>query len=105
MLLCFMHRILPIILLLCASVANAQHIVRSDADSVIVATGSTYKFSVDTHEDSGLVSTATTVQDILREIRGLLMKVTDSSGKEKKEGILVTGDRLFSGDFSTPIGV
>lgn len=100
-----MYRLLPFILLFCATVVNAQHIVRSDSDSVVVVTGSTYKFSVDTHEDSGLVSTATTVQDILREIRGFLMKVTDSSGKEKKEGSLITGDRLVAGSVSTPIGV
>ena len=80
----YMHRLLSIMLLFCTTVTNAQHIVRSDSDSIVVVTGSTYRFSVDTPEDSGLVSTATTVQDLLREIRGFQMRVTDSSGKEKK---------------------
>ena len=40
---------------------NSTHIARITKDSVIVATGSTFSFTVDTPEDSGLVTTNTTV--------------------------------------------
>jgi hypothetical protein len=44
---------------------NATHIGRITKDSIIVITGSTYSFTVDTPEDSGLVSTNTTVKQLL----------------------------------------
>ena len=44
---------------------NSTHIVRIAKDSVIVITGSTFSFTVDTPEDSGLVSINTTVKQLI----------------------------------------
>lgn len=78
---------------------NATHIVRITKDSIIVAKGSTYSFTVDTHEDSGLVSTHTTVHQLLSQVRSKnnvnqAYAVTDRNGGEKNSGYLSTGDRL-----------
>src|SRR5258705_9901095 len=48
---------------------NPTHIARITKDSIVVITGSTYAFTVDTHPDSGLVSTRTTVTQLLSQIK------------------------------------
>ncbi len=78
---------------------NSTHIVRIAKDSVLVVTGSTFSFTVDTPEDSGLVSTNTTVKQLISEIRskhGSAQQylVTDKDGNKKDEGYLLNGDRL-----------
>ena len=78
---------------------NSSHIARITKDSVIVATGSTFSFTVDTPEDSGLVTTNTTVQKLLTQITSKngefqQYKVTTKDGIRKDAGNLVTGDRL-----------
>ena len=70
-------------------------------DSLIVANGSTYSFSVDTPEDSGLVSTNTTVKVLLSEINSKngttqQYEIFNKDGGTKNEGVLVTGDRLVN---------
>jgi len=78
---------------------NSTHIPRIKKDSIIVITGSTYSFTVDTPEDSGLVSTATTVKHLSSQIKskdGSIQQyiITDQEGNKKDEGYLLNGDRL-----------
>ena len=78
---------------------NSSHIVRITRDSIIVITSSTYSFTVDTPEDSGLVSTNTTVKQLISTIRskdGSAQQylVIDKGGVKKEAGELITGDRL-----------
>ncbi|HKC37883.1 MAG TPA: hypothetical protein VKB95_17525, partial [Chitinophagaceae bacterium] len=78
---------------------NAAHIGRITKDSIIVITGSTYLFTVDTPQDSGLVSTNTTVKQLISGIRSKdgsaqQYSVTDKAGVKKDAGELITGDRL-----------
>jgi len=79
---------------------NSTHIARITKDSVIVITGSTYSFTVDTPEDKGLVSTNTTVQQLLQQVTSKdgsiqTYKITDKDGGTKTEGDIVTGDHLI----------
>jgi len=79
--------------------ASAIHIASVTKDTIIVVTGSTYSFTVDTPEDSGLVSTNTTVQQLLSEINakdGSIQKylVTNKEGSKKNNGYLSSGDHL-----------
>lgn len=78
---------------------NSTHIARITNDTVYVITGSTYSFTVDTPEDQGLVSTTTTVQQLLQQIiskNGSRQSytVTDKDGNTKTRGPLINGDRL-----------
>jgi hypothetical protein len=78
---------------------NSTHIAKITKDSIIVITGSTYSFTVDTPEDSGLVSTNTTVKQLFSQIKskdGSAQQylVTDKDGNKKVEGYLLSGDRL-----------
>jgi len=79
---------------------NATHIGLITKDTIVVATGSTYAFTVDTPEDSGLVSTNTTVQQLFAQINakdGSIQKhlVTNKEGSKKDNGYLSTGDHLI----------
>ena len=79
---------------------NSTHIGRITNDSIIVITGTTYSFTVDTPEDSGLVSTNTTVKQLLSQIKskdGSAQQylVTDKDGNKKDEGYLLNGDKLI----------
>ena len=87
---------------------TSAHIARITKDSIIVINGTTYSFTVDTPEDSGLVSTNTTVAQLISGIRskdGSVQQysVTDKNGISKEAGHLITGDRLIvtSGDGKT----
>jgi polygalacturonase len=48
--------------------AQAPHIVRITKDTLVVATGSTYAFTVDTKENEGLVSTKADEKQLLAEL-------------------------------------
>src|SRR5258705_643818 len=79
---------------------NAAHIGRITKDSIIVITGSTYSFTVDTPEDSGLVSTNTTVKQLVSEVKasdGSSQKyvVTHKDGSIEDNGYLLNGDHLI----------
>jgi hypothetical protein len=79
---------------------SATHIASIDKNGIAVVNGSTYLFTVDTPEDKGLVSTNTTVADLLREVTSIdgavkTYKVTDKHGVTKTEGAIETGDRLL----------
>src|SRR5690242_10066564 len=47
---------------------QATHLGGIIKDTIVVITGSTYRFTVDTPEDQGLVSTKPTVKELLEEI-------------------------------------
>ncbi|WP_084291822.1 endopygalactorunase [Pedobacter nyackensis] len=78
---------------------RAANIAKITNDSLILIGGSTYRFTVDTPEDKGLVATNITVKDLHAQIRakdGSNQKYTvlNSNGIAKTEGELVSGDRL-----------
>jgi len=78
---------------------NATHIARITKDSLVVLSGSTYSFTVDTPEDQGLVPTKTTVQQLLQQIiskdgSAQIYSFTDKNGLAKTNGNLETGDHL-----------
>lgn len=78
---------------------RSPNIARITADSLIVIGGSTYRFTVDTPEDQGLVTTNVNVNELLQQIAakdGPAQKyaVLNSSGGLKTDGLLVNGDRL-----------
>lgn len=75
---------------------QASHIARISKDTVVIITGSTYAFTVDTKEDQGLVSTKATSAQLLAElvakdgssqqysIQGNQLIVTAQDGKATK---------------------
>jgi len=78
---------------------NATHIARITRDSIIVTTGTTYSFSVDTPEDSGLVQTTPSVKQLLSQIISAdgskqQYKVRDEAGAIKYNQALQSGDLL-----------
>ncbi|RPE09705.1 endopygalactorunase [Chitinophaga lutea] len=79
--------------------SNATHILRISGDTLVVATGSTYVFTVDTHPDSGLVSTRPTVPQLLSQLtaqNGAAQQyvLSGKNGTPKTDGLVETGDRL-----------
>lgn len=81
------------------STKNATHIASITNDKIIVITGSTYAFTVDTHADSGLVSTRTSVTQLLSQITSKdgsaqQHNISSKEGNIKTEGELISGDQL-----------
>lgn len=79
--------------------ANASHIVKIGKDTIVVTTGKTYSFTVDTPEDQGLVYTKPGVEQLLNEIvskDGSVQnyKVISKNGDIKTKGSIDNGDRL-----------
>jgi len=79
---------------------HSTHIARITKDSIIVITGTTYSFTVDTPEDSGLVLTNTTVGQLISEINSKdgsdqQYFITDKDGVTKREGRLQPGNKLI----------
>ena len=75
------------------------HIARITRDSLVVLSGSTYSFTVDTPEDQGLISTKTSIQQLLQQITSKdgsaqTYKITDKGGLIKTSGDLEAGDHL-----------
>src|SRR5687768_2643406 len=69
---------------------HATHIAAITKDSIVVITGSTYRFTVDTPEDQGLVSTRPTVAQFLLQITsqdGSMQQyhITDKTGHPRSE--------------------
>jgi polygalacturonase len=80
--------------------SNAPHIGGLNGDTLVVATGSTYSFTVDTPEDKGLVSTKPDIKELLTEIAAKdgsaqSYRITGKDGVEKT-GDLETGDHLVA---------
>jgi len=79
---------------------NARNIARIANDSLVLISGTTYLFTVDTPEDQGLVSTKVSVGDLpgqLASTNGNAQKYTviDQNGKTKTDGDINTGDKLI----------
>jgi polygalacturonase len=80
---------------------KSTHIAAITKDSIIVITGSTYAFTVDTPEDSGLISTTTTVQQLFAQVTakdgsGQKYIITTKDGNTKNAGALSSGDQLLA---------
>ncbi len=78
---------------------EAPHIIRISKDTIVLATGSTYEFSVDTPEDKGLVATTPTVAQLMQELRAedgsvQQYKVVAIDGSTKSTGYITDRDRL-----------
>jgi len=78
---------------------NATHIARITGDSIVVISGATYSFTVDTPEDSGLVQTTPNAKQLLAQIISAdgskqQYKVRDKAGVVKKNQELESGDLL-----------
>lgn len=82
-------------------VPGASHISRINGDTIVVITGSTYSYTVDTPEDQGLISTNPGVAGLTKQLRGKngstqVYEVTDAKGVTKTTGPIVTGDHLVA---------
>lgn len=80
--------------------AYATHIAAITNNSIVVVTGSTMRFTVDTPEDQGLCSTRPTVKQLLEQISSTdgsiqQYKLTDKTGNVKTEGTIEPNDRLI----------
>lgn len=78
---------------------SATHIIEITKGTIVIVAGSTYRFTVDTPEDKGLVSAIIDVKQLEKQLAskdGSLQKykVTDKNGLLKKEGDVETGDQL-----------
>ena len=79
--------------------SQATQIVAIKNNTIVVVTGSTYRFTVDTPEDQGLVSTRPTVQQLLQQLTSKdgsvqQYRITDKQGNIKSNGDIITGDQL-----------
>src|SRR5687767_8517827 len=78
---------------------HATHIAAKKKDTIVVIAGSTYRFTVDTPEDQGLVSTRPTVNQLLDQLTSKdgsvqQYRITNATGTTKNEGDIISGDRL-----------
>jgi polygalacturonase len=74
---------------------TATHIVAIKADTIIIASSSTYRFTVDSPEDQGLVSTRLNVTELLAQLQSRDGKPLKCGIKGKENGFIETGDRLI----------
>ncbi|MEE1945290.1 glycosyl hydrolase family 28-related protein [Pedobacter sp. KR3-3] len=79
--------------------ARSPHIIQISANQLLLASGNTYRFTVDTPEDKGLVSTRATVDEIITEIvsadgSAQQYQIKDSRGTLKNTGTISEGDWL-----------
>lgn len=80
--------------------ANTTNVAAITNDSLILITGSTYSFTVDTPEDAGLIATAISVDEIENQITAKdgsdqEYRIIDPTGAIKRKGGIETGDRLM----------
>ncbi|WP_419700883.1 endopygalactorunase [Mucilaginibacter sp. NFX135] len=77
---------------------NARNIARITNDSLVLISGTTYLFTVDTPEDQGLISTKVSVNDLPGQLAsdGSAQHYTiiDKAGITKTSGDIQTGDKL-----------
>ncbi|WP_300597446.1 endopygalactorunase [Niabella sp.] len=75
---------------------NSRYIAAVHNDTVEVVSGTTYAFTVDTPEDSGLIATAPSTADFLADIgsNGSRYTLSSADGSAKTSGSIATGDRL-----------
>lgn len=79
---------------------HATHIAGIVKDTLIIATGSTFQYTVDTPEEQGLVSTKTGVKQLLLQVNSKdgsaqQYKITGKDGSDKKDGDVITGDHFI----------
>src|SRR5215213_5504350 len=76
---------------------NAKHIIGIKGDTIIVVKGTTYRFTVDTPEDKGLVSTKPKVDELISEIipKNGIIHIAGKDGNKRDSGEIITGDRLI----------
>ncbi|MBZ4190608.1 endopygalactorunase [Niabella beijingensis] len=69
-----------------------------DGDTLLITTGATYSFSVDTPEDSGLVQITPTVAQLLSAFRDAAVpyQISAANGTHKTSGTVAAGDRLIA---------
>ncbi|MBO9154025.1 endopygalactorunase [Chitinophaga sp. GCM10012297] len=108
--------VLAFITMACFAVsATAQqlpspHIARITKDSVIVITGVTQRFTVDSPEDQGPVPTAVNTALLPRELiasfpNAAMINVVGKDGLAKTQGTLETGDKVAAGGRMYHIGL
>jgi hypothetical protein len=78
---------------------HATHVAGINFDSIILITGTTYSFTVDTPEDKGLVSTRLNVRQLPLQIAAAdgsvqTYALTGNNGNGRSEGDIETGDKL-----------
>lgn len=78
---------------------NSPNIIRIVDDVIFLVEGKTYRYTVDTPADSGLVATGLLLKDITTQLklstgRPFHWQVDDRQGKRKINGYLTTGDLL-----------
>ncbi|MBB2145149.1 endopygalactorunase [Pedobacter sp. LMG 31464] len=78
---------------------KSSHIAQINANQLVLVSGTTYRFTVDTPEDKGLVNTQATVEELLNEIVATdgskqRYQVTANNGTLKTTGIIAEGDVL-----------
>ena len=78
---------------------HSPHVAFIKKDSIVLVSGSTMMFTVDTPEDQGLVKTGLLAEQLAEEIAsadGSAQKYSlfDKAGSVKQKGLIQTGDRL-----------
>lgn len=81
-------------------ITYATHIAAITNNSIVVVTGSTMRFTVDTPEDQGLCSTRPTVKQLFEQIGSTdgsvqQYKLIDKTGNAKTEGTIEPNDKLI----------
>ena len=79
---------------------NPIHIARITQDTIVVVTGSTYLYTVDTPEDQGLISTNPGIIQLLQQIKSKdgshqKYQITNKNGVVKNQGDTENGDHLI----------
>lgn len=79
---------------------NNSHIAQINNNQLVLIVGSTYRFTVDTPEDQGLVNTQATVNELVNEIKssdGSVQRyqVLNDKGVVKNTGLVNEGDYLL----------
>ncbi|MFI5453361.1 hypothetical protein ACHMWN_14535 [Pedobacter sp. UC225_61] len=78
---------------------KSSHIAQINKNQLVLVTGTTYSFTVDTPEDYGLVSTQATVEELISEIASTdgskqYYQLIASNGTAKTTGVIAEGDIL-----------
>ncbi|WP_211218116.1 endopygalactorunase [Niabella aurantiaca] len=75
---------------------NTRYVAGVKKDTLYLTSGSTYSFSVDTPEDSGLVATTPSVALLYADLQqeNFRYSIQSENGIPKTTGTLITGDRL-----------
>src|SRR5205085_1655452 len=79
---------------------NASHIAKISRDSIILITGTTYSFTVDTPEDQGLISTKLDAGQLTTELASMdgssqQYQLTGKDGTIKTTGDIENGDKII----------